>query len=59
MIDSDPSDKKVYTQWMLTVFNRLLNDYSTHSDAVRFVEEDLPLASEYLLIFEQNKRKKL
>ncbi len=59
MIDSDPSNKKVYTQWMLTVFNRLLNDTSTHSGAIRFVEEDLPLASEYLLIFEQNKRKKL
>jgi Leucine-rich repeat (LRR) protein len=59
MIDSDPSNKKVYTQWMLTVFNRLLNDNSTHSDAIRFVEEDLPLASEYLFIFEQNKRKKL
>jgi len=59
MVDSDPSNKKIYTQWMLTVFNRLLNDNSTHSDAIRFVEEDLPLASEYLLIFEQNKRKKL
>jgi Leucine-rich repeat (LRR) protein len=59
MVDSDPSNKKVYTQWMLTVFNRLLNDNSTHSDAIRFVEEDLPLASEYLFIFEQNKRKKL
>lgn len=59
MIDSDPSNKKVYTQWMLTVFNRLLNDISTHPDAIRFVEEDLPLASEYLLIFEQNKRKNL
>lgn len=59
MVNADPSSKKVYTQWMLTVFNRLLNDTSTHSDAIRFVEEDLPLANEYLLIFEQNKKKKI
>jgi len=59
MVDSDPSTKKVYTQWMLTVFNRLLNDVKTHSDAIRFVQEDLPLANEYLLLFEENKRKKI
>ena len=57
MVKADPSKNKMYTQWMLTVFNRLLQDNKTHLEAIRFAEEDLPLASEYLEIFEKNKRK--
>lgn len=56
MVESDPAPNKMYTQWMLTTFNRLLKD-SKYVDAVRFAVEDLPLASDYLIIFESNKRK--
>ena len=56
MVDSDPTSNKMYTQWMLNTFYRLLKSY-THNDAIRFASEDLPLASQYLLIFETNKRK--
>ncbi len=57
MVKSDPTKNKQHTQWMLDTFIRLLKD-SNYSDAVRFVEEDLPLAKEYLEIFEQNKKKR-
>lgn len=56
MVDSDPAPNKMYTQWMLTTFNRLLKE-GDYAGAVRFASEDLPLASEYLIIFESNKRK--
>ena len=56
MIDSDPTLNKMYTQWMLTTFNRLLKSDKI-IEAIRFVVEDLPLAKEYLEIFEGNKRK--
>jgi hypothetical protein len=58
MLSSDPTVKKKYTQWMLEVFSRLLKD-SKYADAYRFVSEDLPLATEYLTLFEQHKKKKL
>ena len=58
MLGSDPTKKKKYTQWMLEIFTRLLKD-SKYSDAYRFVCEDLPLATEYLTLFEQHKKKKL
>jgi hypothetical protein len=56
MVDSDPAPNKMYTQWMLNTFYRLLKS-GKRVDAVRFAAEDLPLASEYLMIFESNKRK--
>lgn len=56
MVDADPSPNKMYTQWMLTTFNRLLKNNDIVS-AIRFATEDLPLAKDYLLIFEANKRK--
>ncbi len=56
MIESDPTSNKMYTQWMLVTFNRLLKNGEIDK-AVRFGVEDLPLAKEYLLIFESNKRK--
>lgn len=56
MVDSDPAPNKMYTQWMLTTFNRLLKE-GDYVGAVRFASEDLPLASDYLVIFESNKRK--
>jgi hypothetical protein len=51
-------NNKMHTQWMLETFSRLLKDSDTIEDAIRFVEEDLPLAEEYLQIFEDNKKKK-
>ena len=59
MLDSDPTPKKKYTQWMLNNFTRLIKDESTITEGIRFVVEDLPLAMEYLTIFEQNKKKKI
>ena len=56
MVNSDPAPNKMYTQWMLNTFNRLLKEGS-YDNAVRFASEDLPLASKYLIIFESNKRK--
>tara|TARA_Y100000385_G_scaffold279813_1_gene329953 strand:- start:51 stop:1493 length:1443 start_codon:yes stop_codon:yes gene_type:complete len=57
MIDSDPSKNKMYTQWMLNVFTRHIKN-GKYDEAERFFNEDLPLAEEYLKIFEKNKRKK-
>jgi hypothetical protein len=57
MVESDPSKNKMYTQWMLNVFTKLIKNGDV-DDAVRFAREDLPLAKEYLEIFEANKRKK-
>jgi hypothetical protein len=60
MIGADPTDNKMYLQWMLTVFTRFVKDgkdISTAS-AIRFVKEDLPQANLYLQLFEDNKRKK-
>ena len=51
MLDSDPTSKKKYTQWMLNNFTRLIKDESTITEGIRFVVEDLPLAMEYLTIF--------
>jgi hypothetical protein len=56
MVNSDPAANKMYTQWMLEVFRRLLKS-GKYVDAIRFAVEDLPMASEYLVIFESNKRK--
>ena len=60
MIAADPSENKMYLQWMLTLFSRLIKDgkKSSLEAAVRFVEEDLPQANKYLILFEENKRKK-
>lgn len=56
MVESDPAINKMYTQWMLEVFRRLLKS-GKYVEATRFAVEDLPMASEYLIIFESNKRK--
>ncbi len=57
MVDSDLTTNKQYAQWMLTTFTRLLKE-KEFEESLRFAEEDLPLAKEYLEIFETNKRKK-
>jgi hypothetical protein len=60
IIAADPSDNKMYIQWMLNLFARLLKDKGENSIeiATRLVVEDLPQANKYLTIFEDNKRKR-
>lgn len=60
MIAADPTENRMYIQWMLNVFTRLLREGTEASiaTAMRFVEEDLPQANLYLQLFEDNKRKK-
>lgn len=57
IIKSDPTLNKIYTQWILNLFLRLLKNEETINEAIRLVEEDLPLAEVYLKLFENNKRK--
>tara|TARA_R100001015_G_C4634558_1_gene201287 strand:+ start:5916 stop:7361 length:1446 start_codon:yes stop_codon:yes gene_type:complete len=57
MVESDPTKNKMYTQWMLNVFTRHVKN-GEHDEAERFFSEDLPLAKEYLILFDKNKRKK-
>jgi len=58
MISADPTNNKMYVQWMLNMFSRLMKDVKSHSYGIRLVGEDLPQAEKYLKIFEDNKRKK-
>lgn len=60
MIMADPTENKIYLQWMLNLFSRLIKDGKVNSTeaAIRLVEEDLPQANKYLTLFEDNKRKK-
>jgi hypothetical protein len=60
IIAADPTENKMCVQWMLTIFSRLIKEEKavSVSSAVRFVEEDMPQASIYLSLFEDNKRKK-
>jgi len=60
MVKADPTDNKIYLQWMLNVFSRLIKSEEKQdlASAVRFVDEDLPQANTYLMLFEDNKRKR-
>lgn len=58
MIAADPTKNKMYVQWMLNMFSRLMKDVKLQPYGVRLVGEDLPQAEMYLKIFEENKRKK-
>ena len=59
MIVADPTENKMFIQWMLNVFTRFLKDDKEQSiqSAIRFADEDLPQANTYLTLFEANKRK--
>lgn len=57
IVNSDPSTNKKYTQWMLNLFTRHLKE-GNETEASRFIFEDLPLAEEYLKLFENNNKKK-
>ena len=60
MIAADPTENRMYIQWMLNTFSRLIKAGDEHSidSAIRFVHEDLPQANVYLILFEDNKRKR-
>jgi hypothetical protein len=58
MIMADPTDNKIYLQWMLNLFSRLVKEPKHVEAAIRLVHEDLPQANKYLTLFEENKRKK-
>lgn len=58
MVDADPTPNKSCVQWMLTTFSRYLKiGGDSLAQAIRFVDEDLPLASSYISLFESNKHK--
>lgn len=59
MVIADPTENKIYLQWMLNVFSRLIKSGKEQdlASAIRFVNEDLPQANTYLMLFEDNKRK--
>jgi hypothetical protein len=58
MISADPTNNKIYVQWMLNMFSRFMKDVKSQAYGIRLVGEDLPQAERYLQIFEDNKRKK-
>jgi len=58
MVVADPTKNKIYLQWMLSVFTKLIKS-GKNSDAIRFGAEDLPQANMYLKLFDTNKRKRL
>jgi Leucine-rich repeat (LRR) protein len=57
MIVADPTENKIYLQWMLNLFGNLIKSNKLES-ALRLVLEDLPQANNYLILFDENKRKK-
>jgi hypothetical protein len=56
MISADPTNNKSYLQWLLSVYSSLLKTDKI-DEAIRFACEDLPVAKQYLELFEQHKRK--
>jgi hypothetical protein len=57
MIAADPTDQKIYLQWMLNVLTDLIKN-GNYNYAKNFATEDLGRANEYLTLFDANKRKK-
>lgn len=60
MIIADPTDNKIYLQWIGNLFIQLIkeNKISSTASAIRLIEEDLPQTNKYLELFEANKRKR-
>jgi len=56
-LNTDPTENKIFVQWILNSFTRLIKDDDDIKGAIRFVDEDLIQAKKYLLLFESNKRK--
>ena len=57
IVQSDPTVNKAYVQWMLTTLTRYIKTGDIEK-GIMFAVEDLPLAEEYLHLFESNKFKK-
>jgi len=58
IVEADPTPKKEFVQWMVTVFLRHLKDGEVEQ-AIRFITEDLPEANEYLEVFDKVRKKKV
>jgi hypothetical protein len=58
VVNADPTDKKIYVQWILKTFTNLIKENEI-DEAIRFVDEDLPQASDYLTTFDEVKNTKL
>lgn len=58
MLIADPTENKIFLQWMLNSFVRLIKEDDNIKEAIRFGDEDLEVANIYLTLFEANKRKK-
>lgn len=56
--NADPTSNKVYVQWIIKTFVNLIKE-GHNEEAIRFVDEDLPQANEYLEIFDKVKNTKL
>jgi hypothetical protein len=57
-MESDPTPKYIYVQWVLDTYTNLLKEGSLEK-ARQFVEEDLGMVKDYLTVFHTNKKKKL
>jgi hypothetical protein len=59
IITADPTENRMYMQWILNLLSRHLRtgNFEEIQKAIRLVEEDLPIAKEYLELFDSNKRK--
>ena len=53
VVEADPTPNKIYSQWMMNSFIKLIKSGEEH-EAVRFIEEDLSQANEYLTVFSQS-----
>ena len=56
--EADPTRNKAYVSWMINVFLRHISENEI-SQAVRFLTEDLPEATEFLEVFDRVKKKKV
>ena len=56
--EADPSSNKQYVQWMIGVFLKHIADGDI-PQAIRFLTEDLPEATEFLGVFDDVKKKKV
>ncbi len=57
IVDADPTRKKEFVQWMITVFMRHLKEGDIEQ-AIRFITEDLPEANGQLTVFDRVRKKK-
>ena len=56
MISADPTDNKIFLQWLLNTYSGFLRSNEI-DEAIRFACEDLPVAKQYLELFEKHKKK--